>query len=336
MSLLDVFSNDAFGVISLTTAINKLPYKPSKLGEMGLFAEEGVTTTSVMIEEKFGKLSLIPAEARGTLPTAKGGTNRKVRSFPTTYLPVVAGIEADDVQGMRSFGSETELETISEKVNDKLTEMRQDVEVTHEYQRIGAIQGIVYDADGSSVLYNWFEEFGIIEHEVEFDFTDPNSIKLAAANVLRHMQDSLGAETFKGIHCFVGAEIMDSMMTCDEVKTAYDRYQESAFFREQQARSSFPYAGIMWEEYRGQVGSQKFIADDVARFFPTGTKNAFKTHFSPAPFIETVNTKGKPVYAKQEVRKFQTGVDLLTVSCPLVMCMRPSVLVKGVQAGSSS
>ena len=48
---LDIFNDDAFGVASLTAAINNPPegqYVPTLLDS--LFEEEGITTTSVMIE----------------------------------------------------------------------------------------------------------------------------------------------------------------------------------------------------------------------------------------------------------------------------------------------
>ncbi|MBU6956103.1 major capsid protein, partial [Hahella sp. HN01] len=56
--------------------------------------------------------------------------------------------------------------------------------------------------------------------------------------------------------------------------------------------------------------------------------DTFATHCAPADFNETVNTIGKPLYAKQEPRKFGRGTDLHTQSNPLPMCRRPGVLVR--------
>ncbi len=60
--------------------------------------------------------------------------------------------------------------------------------------------------------------------------------------------------------------------------------------------------------------------------------NTFETVFAPADFTETVNTIGKEVYAKQEPRKFNRGIDLHTQSNPLPICYRPGELVKGTVA----
>jgi hypothetical protein len=56
--------------------------------------------------------------------------------------------------------------------------------------------------------------------------------------------------------------------------------------------------------------------------------NTFQTLFAPADFIETVNTLGLELYAKQEERKFGRGIDLHAQSNPLPICYRPGVLVK--------
>jgi hypothetical protein len=101
-------------------------------------------------------------------------------------------------------------------------------------------------------------------------------------------------------------------------------------------RKGFSYGGIIFEEYRGTAtdasgNARKFIADGEGHCFPQGTMDTFKTIYAPADFIETVNTIGIPLYAKQEARKFNQGIDLHMQSNPLPMCFRPGVLVKLVQ-----
>lgn len=70
MPALDIFSNSAFSVISLTDAINKVPFVPGRIGQLGLFDETGIVTTSVMIEEREGSLNLIETTSRGS-PAAR-------------------------------------------------------------------------------------------------------------------------------------------------------------------------------------------------------------------------------------------------------------------------
>ncbi len=340
MSVLDVFKSDVYSLVSLTTAMMKLPYIPSRLGALGLFAKEGINTTTAMIEEYNGKLQLIKTAARGSNPNVLGGENRKARAFQVPHIPLIAAIEADDVQGVRAFGTESETETVAAIVNRKLARMKQDLEVTREYHRIGAIQGVVKDGDGSTELFNWFDEFDITEHEVDFDFDDDNSVKLGAAEVTRWIQDKLGASPYRNIRAECGKDFFDSLVTCDEVKEAFERWQSQGqmgqFLRDSQVRSAFDYAGITWEEYRGSVGGTSFIADDACRFFPEGTTDIFQEILAPANFIETVNTIGQEFYAKQKIKDFDMGVEIHAQTNPLLICTRPSVLVKGVDNSGSS
>lgn len=330
MPMLDVFHDDVFGVVSLTESINKLPYVPSRLGKMGLFKKGGVPTLTVVVEEQRGKLMIVPTAARGSHPNVLGGKGRNAKAFSIPHVPLEAAVMADDVQGVRAFGSESDVEVASTLVNDKLQEMRQAIELTHEWYRIGAVQGIVLDADaGFTELFNWFDAFGITEEVVGFDFTDEDDVKLKAAYITRHIEDALGMTPYSYIHCLCGSDMFDSLITSAGVKEAFDRYQDSKFFRDNQVRSSFEYAGITWEEYRGAVGDTKFIADTDFRFFPVGVPGLFTETYGPANFMETVNTVGKPVYAKQEPRKWNEGIDLHTQTNTITMCTRPAVLVRG-------
>ena len=65
MPALDIFSSSAFSMVALTDAINKMPYVPGRIGQLGLFREQGVSTTSVMIEEREGSLTLVETTSRG-------------------------------------------------------------------------------------------------------------------------------------------------------------------------------------------------------------------------------------------------------------------------------
>jgi hypothetical protein len=99
---------------------------------------------------------------------------------------------------------------------------------------------------------------------------------------------------------------------------------------ERQARGSFEYAGILFEEYRGRVGSVDFTDASKAYFFPVGVPGLFRQYNAPADFVETANTIGLPRYAKQAVdQQFARWVMLHVQSNPLPICTRPRVLIKG-------
>ncbi len=345
MGMLDVFKGDAYGLVSLTLALEKLPYKPSRLGEMGLFTEKGTKDLTVTIEEQHGKLSLIQTGARGSMPRVQTTRPRKLRSFPALYLPENDTIYADEVQGVRKFGSEDETAGYAQVVNDKLTRLKENMELTHEYHRVGGLLGKTYDADGTTVLYDWYDEYGITQSQINFDFSSSTlNILDKCLSIEMIIEDALGAKTYNGVHAMCGNQFFKNLVSHAEVKDSFYQYQQGSGFSEEEIytiggvnkkRKGFLWGGIVWENYRGNIsGTTPFFPTDEARFFPKGVPNLFLGSFSPAPFTDTVNTIGKPVYVKQEPMKFDLGIELHCCSSPLFLCTQPAVIVKGLRTGN--
>lgn len=334
MPSLDIFNSSAFSMVSLTDAINKIPFVPGKVGQLGLFTETGVTTTSIMVEEKEGSLSLIEATPRGAPAKQHSSSKRKMRSLVVPHIALEDTIQADEVQNVREFGSESELQAIQSVVNTRLAEMAIKHDATLEHLRIGAIKGQILDADGTTVLYDLFTEFGVSQYsEIDFDLDNASptagALRKKCHDVTRKIEDELGAAPYEHVHAFCSSAFFDDLVSHPEATEAYKRYQESAVLRAGLARRTFDYGGITFEEYRGKVGSVDFIADNKAHFFPVGVPGLFRQYNAPADFVETVNTIGLPRYAKQAVdAQFQRWVSLHTQSNPLPICTRPKTLIK--------
>jgi len=329
-SVLDVFGGDAFGVVEMTKAVNLLPYNPSRLGQLGLFKSNPIRSTVAMIERQGNKLALIPSTTRGAGGAKNPSRKRDARGIPVPHLPQNDTVLADSVQDVRAFDSDNRLESVSEVVSQKQTQMIQNHEVTEEFLRIGAIQGQVIDGDGTTVLVDLFSEFNVAEVSIDLDLTDQAiETKVWCMNVRRAIEDALGGTVFSGIRGFCGNGFWDNFITHDSVKTAFDRWQSGNFFRQDQRVSGgFEYCNIFFENYRGSVGNQLFIPDDVCRFVVEGVDGLFQTHYAPADYVETVNTMGQRFYSKQERMPFDRGVELETQSNPLPICNRPNTLIK--------
>jgi ATP-dependent protease ClpP protease subunit len=243
--------------------------------------------------------------------------------------------EADEVQNVRAFGSENMLEGVQAVVNQRLAEMATKMDATLEHLRIGAIKGQILDADGTAVIYDLFTEFGVTAHtEIDFDLDNatpaPGVIKKKCHDIRRKIEDELGAQPYEHIHAICGADFFDDLITHSEVAKAYNRYLDGAFLRQGQARGSFEYSGIVFEEYRGRVGTVDFTDASKVYFFPVGVPGLFRQYNAPADFVETANTIGLPRYAKQAVdQQFARWVMLHVQSNPLPICTRPRVLIKG-------
>lgn len=325
---LDVFNDDAFSMMELTTAINKLPYQPKQIGALNLYASKPHTTNMFTVEEQHGKLSLIPAEARGSRPRTDSRVRRHIRPFQTVHLPQDHTVLADDVSGIRAFGSETEVEALSAVVNDVLERQKNNIEVTKEFQRISGIKGVIVDADGTTVIEDLFAAFGLTQSTADVDFAAAPEWKNYATAIQRAIEDALGADTFSGIQAVCGNAWWDSFVIDDEIKAAWDRWNDGQFLREDQLRVGFEFMNIKWYNYRGQVGDIKFVPDDECHFYPVGVRDLFEEHQAPAPFMETVNTRAKPYYSKQERLPLDFGVELFSCSDVLHICTRPKVLIK--------
>jgi len=338
--MLDVFTNDAFSMVSLTESINLMPYVPARLGSLGLFRPKPIATLTAVLEYKQNTINIIPSRARGSRENVRGGGTRIAKAVKVPHLPEGSSILADDVQGVRAFGSEDQVEGVAQLVNTRLEELRQDHEVTAEWHRMGALSGVLLDADGVSVIESFFDLFGITETEFPFDLTvDEDGVKLQAQALSRLMRHLMGAWPFTGIHAMCGDSFFDDLITSPSAKAAYDRWQDGQFKRELQGSpgGGFTWCGVTWENYDGYfTDSFSFINTDECRFFPTGAPGLFGVAYAPADYIETVNTLGRPFYAKQERMKFDKGVELETQSNALHYCTRPQVLIKGVKAGSGS
>jgi hypothetical protein len=331
MPSLDIFRSDAFSVTQLTDAILKAPYKPGRIGALGLFRERGIPTTTAIVEEKDGRLSLIQTTPRGAPASTIGSQKRTARSFVVPHLVRETTILADEVQNVRSFGSESETDTVTGIVAERLQDLRAMHEVTLEHMRAGAVQGLVKDADGSTLL-NLFTAFNVNQQTAE---VTPNAssdggdaLRAEVVAIQRLIEAELGAEPVSGYRAFAGKDFFDALRS-DLGVTQTLRYADPRSLLEQQANArQFTFGGVTWEEYRGSTGGTPFFADDEAFVFPEGA-NIFATYFAPADFVETVNTIGLPMYAKQALdMEFGRFVKLHTQSNPLAILLRPRAVVK--------
>lgn len=330
--MINPFENDAFNLVSLTEAINILPNNYGKLNEMNLFPGKSVRTRTICVEEQNGVLNLLPTQLPGSPATFETRTKRKLRSFTIPHIPHDDIILPEEIQGVRAFGSESELQVMANIVTEHLQSMRNKHAITLEYLRMGALKGEILDADGST-LYNLYDAFEITPKEVNFALNVATTdVKKKCLDIKRYIEDNLKGEIMSDIHCLVSSEFFDALTTHAKVKEAYERWQEGAALRNDM-RSGFTFGGITFEEYRGQATDpdgnvRRFIAENEGHCFPLGTAQSFVTYFAPADFNETVNTLGQPLYAKQTARKFERGIEIHTQSNPLPLCLRPAVLVK--------
>lgn len=335
MVSMDAFNTDSFGTTSLTAAINLAPYKPRLLGSLGMFREVPISTTTAFVEKQGNRIALINSANRGTMGDIRQSIPRNAFPFRVPHFPLFQTILADDVQNLRAFGSESELEVLSRYINDQLEQMRRDHEATHEFQRIGALKGTIIDGDGTTTLYNLFTQFGLTQLTQNWAAADA-SFAPTATGVIRKIADTLGSDVFTGVVAFCGDGYFDGVVKHTSMQAAYDRWRDGEWRRVSLlgpewysvAANGFMYQDILFVNYRGKIGDVTFIPTNEAYYAPMGVPDLFQEIVAPADFNETVNTRGKKLYAKQEQMRFGKGVELHTQSNCLAMCTRPDAVIK--------
>lgn len=332
--MLDIFStHPAFNTTSLTSAINVVPNLFGRINASGLFRPVPIRARTAAIERKNGFISLLKSQPVGApAPVAKAG-DRKLYSIPVPHFPYDDVVLAEEVQGVRAFGSETELETVVAKVNEKLTDAAFNHQQTWEFLKLGAIKGIVLDGDATTELADLYDIFGITPEVHNFALNvDATEVLTKCLEVARHIELNLLGEIMSGIQVLCSPTFFDALTTHPIVKESYARWRDGEAGRSDMRRG-FVFGDLVFSEYNGSVsntagGSTPLIAANTAHAFPIGTRNLFIDHMAPANMMESVNTPGLPIYASRALMDHNMGVKLHTQSNHLPICTRPEVLVK--------
>lgn len=323
MADIEIFNDDAFSVSSLTAAINEQEYLPGRISSLGLFQEEGITTLTVQIEKDGDTLALVPAGERGTSGLVVSGSKRNLIPFNTVHLPQRFAIKADEIQGIRAFGTRSELQAVQDVVNKRLGKARRQLDATHEFQRMGALNGQILDADGKTVLLDIYKTFGVTRKKMSMGLNNPDTeFRVKCGEALDLQEEQLGSITSSGSRAFCGKNFWNQLLMNVKVKETFLNTQQAAALRGD-ARESFEFGGIVWERYRGKIAGVSFVHDDKALLIPEGVPDLYISVFAPADYMETVNTEGVPYYSKIEPMPFNKGMSGEAQSNPLHLCTRP-------------
>lgn len=326
------FDAGGYSLAEMTEAINILPNLYTRLGELGLFEFEGVTQRSVIIEQYEGILSLLPSVPWGSPATVGRREGRSMRSFAIPHIPHDDAITAADIQGQPALGSD-QPDQLAVVMNRKLTLMRRKHAATREYMEINALRGIVKDGAGVT-LYNYFTEFGLTQISVDFVLgTAGTNVQEKCRSVTAQMEDNLLGETMTSAHALCSPEFMNKLLGHPKVEDAYKYYQAGQQPLRENVVRRFPFMGIMFEEYRGVVTladgtSERLIPAGEGICFPLGTMDTFKTYGAPADLLETANTIGLPMYARQLLEPKGRWIDLMTQANILPLNKRPRLAIR--------
>ena len=318
---------DVFKVTEITDAINLIPNKYGRLQQMGIMPDRNVPTRTIGIEEKHGILTLLPVNTQNV---GRSG-QRKMRILEIPRITYDDYVSPDDVQDARKMGG-NDLESLSALLNDRLADARAKHDITLEWHRVGALQGIIRDADGSPI-YNLYDEFNVSPVVKGMGLSsNTTKVRNKCLAAKRTVEQNLLGDVSRGVHALCSPEFFEALISHPSVEAAYANWSAAGERIAGDVRGGFPFGGITFEEYNASAVSpagdiHRFIPEGKAIAFPTGTAQTFRTYFGPSDFNEDVNRRGRRYYAKVKPHEDDRGYKILTQSSPLPLCLRPQALV---------
>ncbi|KTQ95014.1 phage protein GP20 [Aureimonas ureilytica] len=333
----DIFNQNGWGAIDFHEEIvERTEFRPSLLGGLGIFEPIYSRSRTIGVQLRGGTMSLIPTSEMGAPPVELDVDSDMVRKFDTVRLAKGSTVWASQLAGVTALPFEVQTRDVAAEIADRTRQILEDLELTMEYMRFGAVQGKVLDANGK-VIVDWFNFWGIAEPaEVNFELDKPETdVRKKCRDMKRAMMKAAGGAWTPGarVGALVGDEFFDLLVNHPQIKETKLGTERAAALENIQGYSSIEIEDIVFINYRGtDDGSTIAIASDKARFFPVGLRGAFKCGFSPAnEFKPYLNQRGREYYGL--ILPDTSGRDAFDrveiYSYPLPVATRPETLRRG-------
>lgn len=338
-TVMNIFDNAAFRTAELNEkVVKRVDYKPELLGKLNLFEPIYSRSRTILIANSDKGLKLIPTSATGAPPEELDLTGSKVRPFQTARLAKGSTIYAESLQGVMALPFMDQVKEIGAEIASRTTDITVDMELTWEHMRLGAITGKVYDADGTTLINDWYAQWGVAEPaEINFELTTATTdLRKKFRDLKRQMQKLAKGVWTTGtrVYGLAGDEFFDLVVNHPQYKETRLGNDRSSELEGIEGYSSITFEGVTLINYRGtDDGTTMAIASDKVKFFPVGARGAFQVGWAPAEFFPYVNQRGRDRYMlmlKDLQRDAWRRVELY--SYPLFICTRPEMLLRGKKA----
>jgi hypothetical protein len=344
---LDILRNDTFSYVNLQRVAGNTTYVPTTLGQMAIYDPEPIVGEIVHLYEEDGIIRLVPTTERGTPDVRLIPNVGRMRALQTPRLGQITSVRAAELMGIANMSLP---ETIRERnavqlLTKRVQQMKQNLEFTKELHRFGGIQGKVLDADGTSVVADFFDIFGLGQPVlVDVDF-----VNIAEAALLQFIQDTFlrpitialqdGGRITNGVTlgCLCGDLFWAALMKHPGFQLAYRLMLQAngnATALGQLTRPNMwnvvEFAGVRWINYMGTRNSDIAVPLTECRFFPIGVPDVFKVYWGSGETLEDVLEPGKPeyLYVRPDVRAHPEFMDAILRAYGLYACIFPKALMR--------
>lgn len=321
----NVFESDLFTMTSMTAAIINSPYVPTQLSDMDLFEEQGEMIPFVYIESTHdGQLVLLDVMPRGAPGKPVKDTKAEGRPFKIPHIPEQGAVLADEVIGVRRFGTTDQMKTVEEVRDRKLRFARRNIDYTIEAHRMQCLLGNYIDANNRAV--SLFTTFGVQQKEVAMDWANANANQEQKhLEIQEAVESALDGLPYGGLVAFHGKNSWKAAIANKSIRETYLNTPMAAELR-RDPRTPRDFGGVSHQRYRGS--SVVKVPDDEAYVIPLGVPGLFLTRFGPADTLGAVGVMGERYHVTPELIEFDKGVKFLAQSNPFNICTRPAAIVK--------
>ena len=335
--ILDVVNQDPFKQISMTEAVNKIEFVPNQLGALGIFTLAPIRSAMIALDVRSGKIRLVAITQRGE-PVESRDKRRKAqfKYFATNRLALKDRINASDLAFLREFNTADQPKQLSTEIalrqNGGGNGLMADIDLTKEFQRLGAIRGKLYDTDGT-LLQDYFVEMGVVEPSVlSINFTtlvDGQLRTYIINNVKRYMERNTKGAKFSKIIGLCGSDAYDKLHENAEFRVAHLAQIAAQELLNDHTEKPTKFAGVEWTEYKGTDDNTTLaLGDDDIIFIPAGMNNTvYKEVVSPGEKFSHIGQLGKAFYAwmKWDQDDDPEWVDIYVACYPLMLNTRPEM-----------
>lgn len=349
---LDIFRNDAFSVTSLQRVVDNTPFIPTMLGDMGIFEPKPVITRTILLYEKDGNVRLIPATEIGSPDVQQTRDVGRMRALECVRLAKKDTVQAGELTNVADMAlpEVIRLRNAATLTAERVAILKQDMNATKELHRLGAIQGKLLDADGTTVIYDYFAQYGVSTPatiSINFSTTPEAALMMFFQdNIYRPMTLSLQNRAIQGqlrIGALVGDTFWSRLMQHPGFRQIYVNQQIAVAVAraanplvQPNAWETVDFAGVSWINYRGSTAGDIAVPVADAIFFPIGAKDVFNVYWGPGETLLDVGQKGKPenLYIQPDVRdQMPSHVDFFLRAYPLYACIFPKCLLRMTTTG---
>lgn len=320
--------------LAVSDFVDRTPRALDQVSRLNLFKKRGITERSVQIGIKEGEIVLIPTLPYGAPPYQDVTKAKKLRTIGVPRLAISGTINASQLQGMATWqesgqGYDLVTQSFESALRDLTDDKTGKIDATISHLELGALKGVLLDADAETVVEDLFLALGVTQTVVDFDLaTTTSEPREFCRKVRMAITKGLNGKTRTGVRGFVGEGFFDALMTHPEVKKAYTGVDQNSFLRGENQEDVIRFGGIDFELMTTEINGNKLIGENEANFFPEGA-DIYREVFSPADFIDAVNLPGKPRYIQAEELPKKRGYSADFESCPLPYVTNVEALVKG-------